>query len=55
MKNTILKDVLISRNEIERYFEGRVLVNLWRALNVRRKSSLFELIESDMLLKNGRP
>jgi hypothetical protein len=55
MKTTTLKDVLLSRNEIERYYEGRVPVNLWRALNIRRKTGLFELVESDMLLKNGRP
>ena len=55
MKIMTLKDVLLSRNEIERYYEGHVPVNLWRALNIRRQAALFELIESDMLLKNGRP
>ena len=41
MKN--LKDVLIDSNELEKYFDTRVPVNLWRAKNLSNKDFIFSL------------
>lgn len=55
MKICVLKDVLISKNQIDRYFEGAVPVNLWRALNVKRNIHPFEFVEKPLVFFNGRP
>lgn len=55
MKVTLLKDILLSKNQLDRYFEGHTPVHLWRALNIRRGGRLLDLIEEDTVLKNGRP
>lgn len=52
---TVLKDVLIARGQIERYFEGSVPVDLWRALNRKRPGELFDFVEREYRLSNGRP
>lgn len=54
-KVTLLKDVLLDKGQIHRYYEGFVPVNLWRGLNVRKNMALFELIEDTQILSNGRP
>ena len=55
MTISILKDILISKNQIEKYFEGTTPVNLWRALNVKRNTHPFDFIEQASVLSNGRP
>jgi hypothetical protein len=55
MTITILRDVLIARNELDRYYEGHVPVNLWRALNMAKGGQLFEFVEEAFMLSNGRP
>jgi hypothetical protein len=55
MTLTVLKDVLITSNRLDRYFEGVTPVNLWRAINQTRLSSPFEFIAEATVLSNGRP
>jgi hypothetical protein len=49
----ILKDILISAGDIDRYFEQSP-VNLWRAKRTTDKGSLFGLVEEDKVLSNGQ-
>lgn len=46
MNNGVLKDILLAQGELDRYYEGAVPLNLWRALNVKRGGHLFALVES---------
>lgn len=55
MTTKVLKDILISRNQIEKYFEGSAPVNLWRALNIKTNSHPFDFYEEAAILSNGRP
>jgi len=55
MAITTLKDVLISKGKLDRYFEGNVPVNLWRALNRKANQGVFDFVEQPMVLSNGRP
>lgn len=55
MTINVLKDVLISKNQIDRYYEGATPLNLWRALNVKRNTHPFEFVEQPFILSNGRP
>lgn len=55
MAVSVLKDVLISKSQLDRYFEGSVPVNLWRAMNMKASGHPFEFIESPTVLSNGRP
>jgi hypothetical protein len=54
MAEKTLKDILISRRELDRYYGGVVPVNLWRALNVRRGGGLFDLVEVGFTQSNDR-
>lgn len=54
MAIVILRDLLIERDEIDRYYEGAVPVNLWRALNKKRGMELFELVEVPYVQSNGK-
>jgi len=55
MQTTLLRDVLIEQNQLERYFDGFVPVHLWRALNAKQNRSLFEFVETPYMMSNGRP
>jgi hypothetical protein len=55
VKVTVLKEILISKGQVDRYFEGLTPVQLWRALNVRRNEHPFQFIEEPFVLSNGRP
>lgn len=55
MSITILKDVLISKGQVEKLFEGSVPINLWRALNRKSNAGVFDFVEEPMVLSNGRP
>jgi hypothetical protein len=55
MSITILKDVLIEKDKLDRYFEGSVPVTLWRALNKKANQGVFEFVEKGFTLSNGRP
>lgn len=33
---TLLKDILLDKGQIHKYYEGMVPVNLWRGLNVKK-------------------
>jgi hypothetical protein len=50
----VLRDIYVEAGEVERYFEGQVPVDLWRA---KRKGALspFEFVEEGFVLSNGRP
>lgn len=55
MPINILRDVLLSEGQVERYFEGQVPIHLWRALDTRKIGmELFDLVEQDKLLSNKR-
>jgi hypothetical protein len=54
MTNVVLKDVFVSLNELNRYYEGHVPVDLWRAFNTKKNVSLFDLIEVPIKLSNGK-
>lgn len=55
MTITVLKDVLISKGQVEKLFEGYMPINLWRALNRKSGMAVFDFIEEPMMLSNGRP
>lgn len=55
MSITILKDVLISKGQVDRIFEGSVPINLWRVLNKKSNVGVFSFIEEPTVLSNGRP
>jgi hypothetical protein len=50
----ILKDILISAGDIDRYYE-KSPTNLWRAKRVTDRGTLFGLVEEDKVLSNGQP
>ena len=52
---TVLRDILIARGQLENYYEGLVPVNLWRATNRKRPTALFDFVEREFVLSNGRP
>ena len=49
----ILKDILISAGDIDRYYESAP-VNLWRAKRITDRGALFGLVERDKILSNGQ-
>ena len=51
--NEVLKDILISASEIDRYFEESS-TNLWRAKKTKDKGSLIGLAEGGDILSNGK-
>jgi hypothetical protein len=51
----VLKDILIQAGQINDYYEGRVPLDLWQALNRRKPSGLFDLVEDPFVLSSGRP
>ena len=55
MQVTILKDVLIEKDKLDRYFDGKTPVDLWRALNKKSAQGVFDFIEQGYVLSNGRP
>lgn len=54
MEITKLKDVFISMDELEKYYEGSVPVDLYRGLNKKRNTGLFDLIEQSFKMSNGK-
>ncbi|MBQ1782473.1 MAG: hypothetical protein II007_02340 [Gammaproteobacteria bacterium] len=55
MEVELLKDILLEKGKIGRYYEGHVPVHLWRGLNTRRGTNLFELVEDAFMLSSGTP
>ena len=55
MKVTVLKDVLIARGELDRYYQGTVPGTLWRALKRDTGGSPLDFVEDSFVLSNGRP
>jgi Tse2-like ADP-ribosyltransferase toxin len=54
MAITVLKDVMIEANALDRYFEGKVPVDLWRAYNLARGEAPFDFVQVPFVLSNGR-
>ncbi len=52
MKN--LKEILIDAGDIEKYFDGKVPVNLWRAKNLSSKEPIFSMVEQKIVRNNGK-
>jgi hypothetical protein len=55
MTITVLKDLLVGKNQIDKIFEKSAPVNLWRALNVNTSKHPFDFVEQPFILSNGRP
>lgn len=55
MEIKLLKDILIQTGQVDAYYEGHVPLDLWRALNRRKASGLFDLVEEPFMLSSGRP
>lgn len=55
MAITVLKDVMIEADALDRYFEGRVPVDLWRAYNAVQGHAPFDFVQVPFVLSNGRP
>jgi hypothetical protein len=55
MEITLLKDILIQAGQVDAYYEGHVPLTLWRALNRRKNSGLFDFVEKPFVLSSGRP
>jgi len=55
MKVTVLKDVMIDAGQIDRYFEGKVPVNLWRGIKKKTGKGVFDFVETTYVLSNGKP
>jgi hypothetical protein len=49
-----LKDLLIDTNELEKYFDTRVPINLWRAKNLSSKDFIFSMVEEKIVRNNGK-
>lgn len=50
----ILRDILIERSEIDRFYGDEVPINLWRARNLSKKNiGLFELVEKEQKRAGG--
>jgi hypothetical protein len=52
---TVLKDILIAADRLHDYFDGAVPVDLWRAVNRKRPGHIFDFVEREFVLSNGRP
>ena len=55
MSITLLKDVLIAKGQLDKYFDGNVPLNLWRSMNIKKNKEIFEIEEQGFVLSNGRP
>ena len=51
----ILKDVLIQAGQIDKYFDGRTPVTLWRAKKKSLPGDAFELVEKPLYKSGGIP
>ena len=49
-----LKELLIDAGEIDKYFEDKVPVNLWRAKNLSNKDPIFGMVEQKIIRNNGK-
>lgn len=50
----ILKDILIARGQVDRYFDTRVPVDLWRAKKTGENEPLFQIVDRQVLRANGK-
>lgn len=55
MSISTLKDVLIGKGQLDRYFGDSVPKDLWRALKKKSGQNPFDFIEKGFILSNGRP
>ena len=51
----LLRDLLISKGPLEKYFEGHVPSNLWRTFCVESNDAVVDTAEQGYVLSNGRP
>jgi len=54
MSVTLLKDVLISLGQLDRYFEGRTPVHLWRAHDPKKKPHPMDIVEEAFVRSDGK-
>ncbi|WP_444932558.1 Tse2 family ADP-ribosyltransferase toxin [Microbulbifer sp. JTAC008] len=55
MSVTTLKDVLIEKDQLDRFFDKSIPVDLWRALKKKSGQQPFDFVEKGFVLSNGRP
>ncbi|WDE04480.1 hypothetical protein SG34_024605 [Thalassomonas viridans] len=51
----LLKDILLEAGSIDRFFDGHVPVDLYRAKKVKSDKPLFDLVETEVVRKRGAP
>lgn len=50
----ILKDILIESGQIDRFYDDKIPINLWRAKNLQKKQiGLFDLVEQQVVRPGG--
>ena len=53
MSITILKDIMIEEELLDKYYEGEVPKDLWRALKKNSSYQVFDFVEEPFKLSNG--
>ena len=49
-----LREILIDAGDVDKYFDDKVPVNLWRAKNLSNKNSIFSMVEQKIVRNNGK-
>ena len=49
-----LREILIDVGDVDKYFDDKVPVNLWRAKNLSNKNSIFSMVEQKIVRNNGK-
>ena len=49
-----LREILIATGDIDKYFDDKVPINLWRAKNLSHKNSIFSMVEQKIVRNNGK-
>jgi hypothetical protein len=55
MSIMVLKDLMIEKGLLNKYYEGVVPKDLWRALKKKSNLQIFDFVEEPFKLSNGRP
>lgn len=50
----MLREILLDAGEIDKYYDNKVPVNLWRAKNLNNKAPIFGMIEEKIVRHSGK-